>query len=142
MTYHSTRPFLPHSESARILHPMLATRHRPRWTIKRVLVAAVAFYVVICYLFDMPFFSSKLPNYSGPYQVGVVDIETAVIEKRKISDLLFKDTQKPAFDLDTVLFSLYYPAVDEAFKPSKPHHPWVPNISQVSKIIAILRAKS
>ncbi|KAK3686531.1 hypothetical protein LTR37_019739 [Vermiconidia calcicola] len=76
----------------------------------------------------MPFFSSKLPAYSGEHDVGVVDIE-APVAKRNISDAVFKDTGKPAFELDTVLFSLYYPAVKES-RTSKPHHYWVPNIAQ------------
>jgi platelet-activating factor acetylhydrolase len=107
---------------------MLTLKQRPRWTIKRLLFAAIAFYVVVCYLFDMPLLSSKLPAYAGPYEVGVVDIE-APVEKRNIGDAVFKGTNTPAFALETVLFSVYYPAVKE-FRSSKPHHPWVGNIPQ------------
>lgn len=106
-----------------------ATGRRWRWTIKRALLAAVAFYFAVCFLFDMPFFSSKLPDYSGPYSVGVVDVEAPVQTRRNVSDVVFKDSGKPAFDLETVLFSVYYPAVQE-FKSTKPHHPWVSNIPQ------------
>ncbi len=107
---------------------MLTSYGHPRWTIKRLILAAITFYVAVCFLYDMPLFSSKLPQYSGPYKVGVVDIETPV-EKRKISDAVLKDSGKPAFELETVLFSLYYPAIKEP-RSSKPHHPWVPDIQQ------------
>ncbi|KAK5175125.1 uncharacterized protein LTR77_000262 [Saxophila tyrrhenica] len=76
----------------------------------------------------MPLLSSKLPNYSGPYQVGVVDIE-APTEKRLISEHVFKDTQQPAFALESVLFSMYYPANKGAIS-TKPHHPWISDFAQ------------
>jgi platelet-activating factor acetylhydrolase len=108
------------------MQPVLRTRWR--WTIKRVLLATVAFYFTVCFLFDMPFFSSRLPDYSGPYSVGVVDVEAPAV-RRDISDVVYKDSGERAFDMDTVLFSMYYPAVKE-FRNAKPHHPWVSNIHQ------------
>ncbi|KAF2479175.1 PAF-acetylhydrolase family member [Neohortaea acidophila] len=76
----------------------------------------------------MPLLSSKLPNYSGEYGVGVVDIEVP-IEKRIVANAVFQDTGKPAFELETLLFSLYYPAAKGDEKPRK-HHKWVANIPQ------------
>ena len=96
--------------------------------IKRALLAFAISYVVYCLAYDMPLLSTALPEYSGKYKVGTIDIE-APCERRKVSEALFKDTDKPAFELDTVLFSLYYPAVDE-WMFSKPNHPWVENIPQ------------
>lgn len=96
---------------------------RPRWTIKYVLSSIAVSYFAICLLFDMPFFSSPLPEYTGEYNVGTIDIE-APVEKRNISESKFRDTGKPAFKLETVLFSLFYPAVKDAVS-SKPHHLWV-----------------
>ena len=107
---------------------MLVAALCPRWTFKYLLFTAAFTYVLYCLVFGMPFFSSKLPKYSGEYNVGTIDIEVPV-EKRRISDARLRDTGKPAFELETVLFSLYYPAVEES-RSSKPHHPWVPNIAQ------------
>lgn len=108
---------------------MLKTAIRPRWaTIKYALLATVLLYLLYSITVGMPLLSSKLPPYSGEYQVGVIDIE-APVEKRNISEAVFKDNGKPAFELETVFFSLYYPAVKE-WQTSKPHHYWVPNIAQ------------
>lgn len=111
---------------------MLVSALRPRWTVKYALYFTVAFCLIyLLYsnrLFNMPLLSDTLPTYSGEYQVGVIDIE-APCEKRRISNAVFKDTGKPAFELDTVLFSLYYPAVKE-WRNSKPHHLWVSNLAQ------------
>ena len=107
---------------------MLTPTHRPRWTIKRVFLALAALYVLYHILFGMPLLSSKLPAYSGDHEVGTIDVEVPVT-KRNISDAVFKETGNPAFELETVLFSLYYPAVKE-WRTSKPHHPWVANIGQ------------
>lgn len=71
----------------------------------------------------MPLLSSPLPNYSGPYNVGTVDIE-APCDKRKIADNVLKSTGEPAFELQTVLFSVFYPAVKGA-KSDLPKHLWV-----------------
>lgn len=97
---------------------------RPRWSIRYVLCSAIAFYFAVCVLFDMPFFSSKLPAYTGKYEVGTIDIE-APSERGNISDTVFKDSDKPAFELETVLFSLFYPAVKGA-RSRKPNHLWIP----------------
>ena len=108
---------------------MLTTAFRPRFvTIKCALFASLVLYVLYHLIFDMPFLSSKLPEYSGEYDVGTIDIE-APVEKRRISDAVFANTGKPAFELETVFFSLYYPAVKE-WRTSKPHHPWVPDLAQ------------
>ena len=107
---------------------MRTTGSRLRWSFKRVLLASVVLYVLYCWTFSMPLLSSPLPEYSGPYKVGTVDIE-APCGTRRVSDAVFKGTDKPAFELDTVLFSLYYPAV-ENWRFSRANHPWVENIPQ------------
>ena len=48
-------------------------------------------------------------------------------EKRQIGNATFKATGEPAFELETVLFTLYYPAVKE-WKTEKSPHLWVENI--------------
>ncbi|CAK3960889.1 hypothetical protein DOTSEDRAFT_67731 [Lecanosticta acicola] len=94
------------------------------WTLSKYLLFILAFYAAICLLLDMPLLSSKLPRYSGPHEVGVIDIEVPC-EKRKAADAVFKGTTHPAFELETVLFSLYYPAV-QGVRSRVPHHPWIP----------------
>lgn len=97
---------------------------RPRWSIKYLVVLSLALYFTRCVLFDMPVFSDKLPAYTGEYDVGTIDIEVAC-ERQKLSDAVFKDSGKAAFELETVLFSLYYPAVKGA-RSVKPNHLWIP----------------
>ncbi|KAH9819317.1 Platelet-activating factor acetylhydrolase, isoform II [Teratosphaeria destructans] len=72
----------------------------------------------------MPILSSNLPKYTGDFDVGVIDVE-APCEKRKLNDATLKGTDGPAFELETVLFSLYYPAVKNS-RSSKAHHLWLP----------------
>jgi platelet-activating factor acetylhydrolase len=82
-------------------------------------------------VFGMPLLSNQLPDYSGQYPVGTIDLEVPV-PKRNISDAVFKESGEPAFELDTVLFSLFYPAVN-VFRTSKAHHSWCPDIAQHGK---------
>ncbi|KAF2964795.1 hypothetical protein GQX73_g8779 [Xylaria multiplex] len=62
--------------------------------------------------------------YSGPYPVGAIDIEFPVSPPRVVDTVRFKDSHKNAFELQTVLFTLYYPAT-HGEKQHKRHH-WVP----------------
>jgi platelet-activating factor acetylhydrolase len=57
-----------------------------------------------------PMLSSSLPPYSGDYDVGTIDIE-APCTPRRIGDYSYKETGGAAFELETVLFSVFYPAV-------------------------------
>ncbi|KAK5110212.1 hypothetical protein LTR62_006208 [Meristemomyces frigidus] len=97
---------------------------RPRLTLKYIFWATLASYFAICILSDMPFFSSKLPAYTGPYKVGTIDIE-APVERQRTSDAVFKHDGGPAFEMETVLFSLYYPA-NKDVRTRKPYHYWIP----------------
>lgn len=49
-----------------------------------------------------------LPKYSGPYQVGVIDLEIPVREPKHFSPI--KRNHRHALILETVLFTIYYPA--------------------------------
>jgi platelet-activating factor acetylhydrolase len=62
--------------------------------------------------------------YSGPYPVGTIDIESPVSPPRIIDTARFKHSQKNAFELQTVLFTLYYPATHGKSRHQK-HH-WIP----------------
>lgn len=97
---------------------------RPRLTWRYVLCASAALYVTYCFLVDSPLLASRLPHYTGPHPVGAIDIESPC-ESRQTSDFKLKETGLPAFQLDTVLFTLYYPATTQAVR-SKPRHYWIP----------------
>ncbi|KAG9254823.1 platelet-activating factor acetylhydrolase, isoform II-domain-containing protein [Emericellopsis atlantica] len=59
----------------------------------------------------------RLPRYTGPYNVGYMDIEVPAREPRPVSGL--KRGGKPVLRLDTVLMAIYYPAeIREDFKTS------------------------
>ena len=96
---------------------------RPRLTWRYFLGASVVLYVSYCFLFDSPFFASKLPRHNGAYAVGTIDVEMPV-QQKTVSSFKLKATGEPAFKLDTVLFSLYYPA--DLVGKSKPWHYWIP----------------
>lgn len=98
---------------------------QPRLTWRYCLASAAIAYVAYCVLFGKPFFSSKLPPCTGPYNVGAIDIEVPVRNARLTHDAVFKATKKPAFQLDTVLFTLYYPGAQNT-KSKIGHHYWVP----------------
>ncbi|RDW69117.1 uncharacterized protein DSM5745_08877 [Aspergillus mulundensis] len=71
----------------------------------------------------MPSLSSELPQYSGPYRVGAIDIE-APCDGRIVHAATHLEDGQAAFKLDTVLFTLYYPASSDAV-PTKPRHRWL-----------------
>lgn len=52
-------------------------------------------------------FLHRLPFYTGPYNVGYMDIEVPARTPRPVSDL--KRDGKPILRLDTVLMGIYYP---------------------------------
>ena len=100
------------------------TAPRRLWaTLKYLLFFSAVSYVLVCLIYNMPLFSSRLPSYSGKYEVGTVDIEVPC-EKRRFSDAILKETGQIAFELETVFFSLYYPTVN-ASVPGKPNHYWL-----------------
>lgn len=94
----------------------------PRWTtIKRVSLSSVAVYILFHLLLDMPLLSSKLPTATGQYSVGTIDIEVPC--QRQTTNIVNKEGES-AFEVETVLFSLFYPTTKDAV--SKTHHPWIP----------------
>ncbi|KAL0935572.1 paf-acetylhydrolase family member [Colletotrichum truncatum] len=97
---------------------------KPRLALGYIFWVLIVLYVLYCILARSPLLASKLPNYSGRYGVGVIDVEVPVQTPRKTSDLVFKDG-KPAFELETVLFSLYYPTT-KGVKSARPKHRWIP----------------
>jgi platelet-activating factor acetylhydrolase len=51
---------------------------------------------------------TPLPYYSGPYSVGMMDIEVPAREPRTFSEI--KRNHMHLLELETVLFSVYYPS--------------------------------
>lgn len=110
---------------------------RPRFTVSYILFSLVALYVLYCYIVWSPLFTSRLPKATGPYRVAAIDIEVPVHEPRQIADSVFLKDCKPAFQLDTVLFTLYYPAT-KGVKSSYSRHKWFPKpISLIARGYAI-----
>jgi platelet-activating factor acetylhydrolase len=91
-----------------------------------VILLAVG-YVLYCYFFSKPLLAHPLPQHTGPYAVGTVDIEVPVSPPRTIHPARFKGTNEKAFELQTVLFTLYYPASYAAATSSHAmRHTWIP----------------
>lgn len=112
---------------------------RPRPTILRAtLLASFALYTLYRLLTAQPLLLSRLPAYTGPHGVGAIDIEVPLDPPRRVSDVTFRrqdhDGEKaPAFEVETVLFTLYYPT--EKKKPGaggdgqgrEEHLYWIPS---------------
>ncbi|KAI1813028.1 PAF acetylhydrolase [Poronia punctata] len=104
---------------------------RPRLTWKYLFCTGAAFYVLYCYLFSLPLFAHPLPMYTGPYQVGAIDLEIPVTPPRVIDPARFKGSEQNAFELETVLFTLYYPSANEKQRHRRVHH-WIPRPIRVT----------
>ena len=98
---------------------------RPRLTWRYVTFSTIGLYVLYCFITWQPFFSSRLPSYSGPHDVGAIDLEIPLPKSKRISDTTLKENGKYAFEVESVLFTIYYPSVKGA-KSSVALHPWVP----------------
>ncbi|KAK2046169.1 PAF-acetylhydrolase family member [Colletotrichum somersetense] len=96
---------------------------QPRLSFGYIAWALISLYVVYCILVRSPLLASKLPKYSGPYEVGAIDVEVPVRTPRKIGEQVLASDGKPAFELETVLFTLYYPAAKGS--RGNGHHYWV-----------------
>ncbi|EQB55559.1 PAF-acetylhydrolase family member [Colletotrichum gloeosporioides Cg-14] len=97
---------------------------KPRLAWGYIIWTLVGLYMLYCLIIRSPLLASKLPQYSGRYGVGAIDVEVPVRSPRQTSELAFKDG-KPAFELETVLFTLYYPAT-KGVRGRRPRHYWIP----------------
>ncbi|QDS75891.1 hypothetical protein FKW77_002179 [Venturia effusa] len=98
---------------------------QPRLTWRYVLFSAMILYILYCFMRASPLLASNLPKYTGTYHVGAIDIEVPLDKPRKVSETVFEETGAPAFELETVLFRLYYPTNTGATS-RKPKHLWIP----------------
>lgn len=96
---------------SRLLPPLLSLL-RPRLTVRYALFALLALWASYRVLTAQPFLTSALPaSYTGPYDVGALDFEVPLDAPRRVSDVRFRAAPGAhAFQVDTVLFTLYYPA--------------------------------
>lgn len=99
---------------------------RPRLTISYILLFLFTLYMTRRLLTSRPLLASSLPPYTGPYDVGAVDIEIPLDRPQKVSDVTFKSTGKPAFEVETVLFTLYYPTQKGSTQHPKDKLHWIP----------------
>ena len=98
---------------------------RPRLTWRYILVVACLLYVLYCFIRGSPLFASPLPAHMGSYGVGAVDLEIPLPGgPQRISDAVFKRSGDPAFDVETLLVTLYYPT-DRTFRSRKSRHYWI-----------------
>lgn len=103
-----------------------ATDHKTPWQTKFLIAIVILFalYILICVVRKSPLFASKLPaTYTGPYAVGAVDIEHVLPSPRAITNTTFSATGKPAFELATVLVTIYYPI--HKGTETNVHNPWL-----------------
>jgi platelet-activating factor acetylhydrolase len=96
-----------------------------RLTWKSAVGYLILLYTAICLALGVPLLASRLPGYTGPFGVGAIDLEVPLPKPQRIADAVFKDSLRPAFDLETVLLTIYYP-VDRGVRSHKPRLHWIP----------------
>lgn len=102
--YNAIIPLLRRSSTA-----FLSCLH-PRFTLSYILLCLFTLYMTRRLLTSRPLLASPLPPYnSGPYDVAAIDIEVPLDPPQRVSNINFKATGKPAFEVESVLFTLYYP---------------------------------
>lgn len=97
------------------------------FTWRRVVLLTSAFLFFWVFIFTLTPITSPLPPYTGPHEVGILDVET-IIEKRVIHNATLKGTGKRPFELKTLAVTLYYPSSLPVAPPSlRPWaRPWLP----------------
>ncbi|CAI6093791.1 unnamed protein product [Clonostachys chloroleuca] len=99
---------------------------RPRLTWRYILSSLVTLYILFCFITRQPLLASNLPGYTGTYGVGAVDVEVPLPGgTKRISEAAFKSSGDAAFEVETVLVSIYYPTSRE-YRSPKPRYYWIP----------------
>jgi platelet-activating factor acetylhydrolase len=98
-----------------------------RFTPRNVIIFTSASLLFWVFVFSLTPITSPLPPYTGPHEVGILDVETEV-QKRVIHDAILKETGENAFELFTLAITLYYPSSLPTAPPSaRPWaRPWLP----------------
>ncbi|KAF1851160.1 uncharacterized protein K460DRAFT_328870 [Cucurbitaria berberidis CBS 394.84] len=101
--------------------------HLRRFTSRRVLLFISAGFLFFVFIFSLTPITAPLPPYTGPHEVGILDVETEV-QNQVIHDAILKDTGGKPFELSTLAITLYYPSSLSAAPPSsRPWaRPWLP----------------
>lgn len=96
-------------------------------TWQRILFLASAAFLFLFFIFSLTPITSPLPPYTGPHEVGILDIETEV-QRRIIHNAILKETGRNAFELSTLAVTLYYPSSLPLAPPNaRPWaRPWLP----------------
>ncbi|KAL5339837.1 platelet-activating factor acetylhydrolase, isoform II-domain-containing protein [Aspergillus crustosus] len=99
---------------------------RPRFTWRYIAFSAFVVYAFYCLVIGSPLLASPLPGYTGPHGVGAVDLEVPLADgPLRVAEGVFKSTGQPAFEVDTLLATVYYPT-DRHFHSHKPRYTWIP----------------
>lgn len=98
-----------------------------RLTPRRIIIFTSASVLFWLFVFSLSPITSPLPPYTGPHEVGILDVETEV-QKRVIRNAVLKETGDNAFELSTLAITLYYPSSLPLTSPSQRPwaRPWLP----------------
>jgi platelet-activating factor acetylhydrolase len=98
-----------------------------RLTPRRIVIFTSASVLFWIFVFSLTPITSPLPPYTGPHEVGILDVETEV-QKRVIREAVLKETGDNAFELSTLAITLYYPSSLPLAPPSQRPwaRPWLP----------------
>lgn len=110
------------------LTPLILSLLRPRLTVRYILFSIATLWVTYRVLVSQPLLSNRLPGYTGPYRVGAVDVEYPLETPRRVNDAKFKSKSDGdyAFEVETVLFTLYYPTSHKARSSTPDKYYWFP----------------
>lgn len=110
------------------LTPVVLSLLRPRLTFRYVLFSIAALWVTYRVLVAQPLLANRLPGYTGPYRVGAVDVEYPLETPRRVSDARFKSKSNGeyAFEVETVLFTIYYPTSHKVRGSTAEKYYWFP----------------
>ncbi|KAF2810971.1 alpha/beta-hydrolase [Mytilinidion resinicola] len=93
---------------------------------RNVSVVLIFSAIVSLFVIKMLPLCNPLPSYSGPHQVGIIDVE-ADCETRVLHPAVLKDGGEIALKLESVFFTLFYPATpNPGHVHWPPKHYWVP----------------
>ncbi|KAF2868293.1 PAF-acetylhydrolase family member [Massariosphaeria phaeospora] len=98
-----------------------------RFSPRRFLFFGSAFFVFGFLVYSLTPFTEPLPPYTGPHEVGILDVETEV-KRRVINEAKLKETGERLFELETLAITLYYPvSMPPTPRNNQPHaRPWLP----------------
>ncbi|KAL3486762.1 platelet-activating factor acetylhydrolase, isoform II-domain-containing protein [Aspergillus germanicus] len=99
---------------------------QPRLTWRYILFSICFVYTLYCTIHNTPLLASPLPGYTGPHRVGAFDLEVPLAGgPRRVAEGFLKGTDQAAFEVDTLLATVYYPT-DRDFRSRKSRYPWIP----------------